>query len=115
MSDETKPPVLAGEVWRGEVGDVLTCVVVRGSGPYAFERSQGEWCPCGSTFGYAFRAALIDALARAEHAEKVAAAERRLRERAVAVGGHDEGCGCDGCAEYGAAEEALADALGVQP
>lgn len=52
------------------------------------------------------------ALVRRERA--IAAAERALREVLVMDGPRDEACGCENCADYGAAEDALR-ALGVEP
>lgn len=52
------------------------------------------------------------ALVRRERA--IAAAERALREALVMDGPRDEACGCENCADYGAAEDALR-ALGVEP
>ncbi len=83
MSNETKPPALPGEVWRGEVpGDddatILTAVtIVDGAASpmfYAFRR----WREPARDFGYQILTAW--AMAESARAEKVEAFARDCRD-----------------------------------
>jgi hypothetical protein len=124
--DSTKDSSLRGEVWRGEVEGHGLCAVANPDkdGPYAY-----VWVPLWNEWmtsyeeesGSVFAAWALAERERAEKAEKIAAAERRLRiakdawlAAMRAPNGVTYTNQLAACAELQGAEGALR-ALGVEP